>query len=90
MKDEIRKINDSIKNFKQFSNENSIKFDKVFKTVKKYIDFTLKTEIQINNYVPNTHIAATFKEVLQACEKENMYPNIYHNIRKHSVDYVSP
>jgi hypothetical protein len=40
--------------------------------------------------VPNTHIAATFKEVLQACEKENMYPNIYHNIRKHSVDYVSP
>jgi hypothetical protein len=57
MKDEIRKINDSVKNFKQFSNENSIKFDKVFKTIKKYIDFTLKTEIQINNYVPNTHIA---------------------------------
>lgn len=62
----------------------------VFKTIKIYIDFTLKSKALINEYVPNIHIAETFKEVLQACEKESMYPEIYHNVKRYSADYVKP
>jgi len=79
MSKEIRQMIDKVNNFNQFINENYGDFNNVFNTIKTYIDFTLKTEEQINEYVPNTHIAEVFKEVLQACEKENMYPEIYHN-----------
>jgi len=76
----MRQIIDKVKNFNQFINENCADFNSVFKTIKTYIDFTLNSKTQINEYVPNTHIAETFKEVLQACEKESMYPEIYHNL----------
>lgn len=66
------------------------KFEQVFAVVKKYISLTLKTKRQINEYVPNSHIAMVFKEVIQACEKESMYPDIYHNIKKTAYDYVKP
>lgn len=59
-----------------------------FKTIKTYIDFLLKSKIKIDKYVPNIHIAEIFKEVLQACEKENMYPDIYHNVKRSAADYV--
>jgi len=55
------------------------KFNTIFKIIKKYIDFTLNYKNQINEYVPNTHIASIFKEILQLCEKESMYPEIYHS-----------
>jgi len=77
---DIRQMIDKVKNFNQFINENYGDFNTIYKTIKTYIDFILKLETRINEYVPNTHIAEVFKEVLQACEKENMYPEIYHNI----------
>lgn len=77
-----------MKYFNQFINENYGDFNNIFKTIKTYIDFTLNSDVQINEYVPNTHIAKRFKEVLQACEKENMYPEIYHNITVGGYDSV--
>lgn len=77
-----------INNFEQFVNENYGDFNNIYKTIKTYIDFILKLETQINEYVPNTHIAEVFKEVLQACEKESMYPKIYHNIFSDGYDSV--
>ena len=70
-----------VKKFVDFIHENYDDFDIVFNNIKKYIDFTLKCQTQINDYVPNRHIAEIFKEVLQACEKESMYPEIYHNVK---------
>lgn len=78
-----------IKTFKENSlKENYGDFNSIFNIIKSYIDFTLNSDIQINEYIPNTHIAETFKEVLQACEKENMYPEIYHNITVGGYDSV--
>lgn len=74
----------------KFISENYDDFDNIFKIIKAYIDFTLKSKIQIGEYVPNTHIAEIFKEVLQACEKESMYPQVYHNVKRNPVDYVIP
>jgi len=88
MSKEIRQMIDKVKNFNQFINENYGDFNSIFKTIKTYIDFTLNSDVQINEYVPNKHIAERFKEVLQACEKENMYPEIYHNITIGGYDSV--
>ena len=77
-----------VKIFDQFVNEKYSDFNNIFNTIKNYIDFTLKSEIQINKYVQNTHIAKVFLEVLQACEKESMYPEIYHNITTGGYDSV--
>lgn len=77
-----------ITKFKIYENFN---FNGVYNIIKSYINFALKSKTQINEYVPNTHIAEMFKEVLQACEKESMYPEIYHNVkRNNAADYVVP
>ena len=55
-------------------------FKTVYNTIRKYISFCLKSEEQINEYVPNTHIAEVFKDVLIQCELESMYPEKYHKI----------
>lgn len=78
-----------IKKYNQFKTENYGDFKKIFNTIKSYIDFTLDYEKQINNYIENIHIASTFKEVLKACEKESLYPEIYHNITVGGFDSVS-
>ena len=57
------------------------KFNNIFKTIKTYIEYTLNSNVRINEYVTNYHIAEIFKNVLQACEKENLYPEIYHNLQ---------
>ena len=44
-----------VKIFDQFVNEKYSDFNNIFNTIKNYIDFTLKSEIQINKYVQNTH-----------------------------------
>lgn len=47
--------------------------------IKKYIKTTLNTEEQINEYVPNTHIAEVFRDILIYVELENMYKRKFHN-----------
>ena len=89
MSKDIRQMIDKVKNFNQFINENYSNFDDVFNTIKIYIDFTLGSDKKINEYVPNTHIAEVFKEVLNACEKESMYPEVYHNLQDKDVKRIS-
>jgi len=48
--------------------------------IKKYIKITKNEDAQINEYVPNVHIAMIFREVLIFLELENMYPTEFHNI----------
>ncbi|MCK9447310.1 hypothetical protein M0Q50_10705 [bacterium] len=76
--------------YNKFINENYDDFNVVFNNIKTYIGFVLKSKIKIDEYVTNTHIAEIFKEVLQSCEKENMYPEIYHNVKRFAADYVVP
>jgi len=88
MSKDKKQMIDKVKNFNQFINEKYGDFNSIYNIIKTYIDFTLNTESQINEYVPNTHIAKVFKEVLEGCEKENMYPEIYHNITIGGYDSV--
>lgn len=53
-------------------------YDQMYKLIKMYIKETLKSDKQINEYVPNTHIAQTFRDVLIYLELENIYPNEFH------------
>ena len=50
----------------------------MFNLIVEYIKKTLNSEKKINEYVPNTHIAEHFKDVLIYLELENMYPNEFH------------
>ena len=85
----MREQMNKVKNFGQFLNENvsDNKFENAFNRVKSYIDFTLKTEEQINEYVPNTHIAETFKDTLKLMEIENLYPEEFKKIGDDQVKY---
>jgi len=68
-------------NFNEFLNEDVTQdFNKVYKIILTYIKSTCNSDLQINEYVPNTHIAETFREVLAACECESKYPTQFHEI----------
>jgi len=55
-------------------------FDKSFSIIHTYIKHTCNAKTQINEYVPNTHIAETFRDILIACELEYKYPKQFHEI----------
>jgi hypothetical protein len=77
--EKVNEIN-NIKNWKQFLNENKVSsYQDMYKLIILYIKETLKSDKKINEYVPNTHIAEIFKDVLIYLELENMYPNEFHN-----------
>jgi len=61
-------------------------FETIDKTIRKYIKTVLKIETVIDKYVPNTHIAEVFKDVLICSEFENEYPNVYHNVKYEPYD----
>ena len=50
----------------------------MYKLIILYIKEALKSDKQINEYVPNSHIAESLKDVLIYLELENMYPNEFH------------
>ena len=55
--------------------------------IKKYIMFLRKNE-QVNKYVPNYHIAATFVDVLIHLELEDKYREIYSKVKRDPVDSI--
>jgi len=69
-----------MKNYGQFLNEENkqLKYQDAYNLIVKYINETLKEEKQINDYVPNYHIADVFKDVLKYLELEHKYPNEFH------------
>jgi len=88
MSKEMRQMIDKVKNFKQFITEKYDDFNNIYKSIKTYIDYTLKSETQINEYVPNTHIAKVFKDVLIYSELEDMYQNVFHNVKHDPYDSI--
>jgi hypothetical protein len=52
------------------------------KVIRAYIKYTLKVDERINEYVPNTHIAETFKDVLIYSELEAKNENVFHNVKQ--------
>jgi len=77
MSKEMREQIDNFKNFLLKENRVST-YNEMFNLIVEYIKKTLNSEKKINEYVPNTHIAEHFKDVLIYLELENMYPNEFH------------
>jgi hypothetical protein len=73
-----------------YENKNIDTFKTIDKTIREYIKQTLKADTKINEFVPNTHIADTFKDVLIYSELENEYPEIYHNVKESPYDKLGP
>ncbi len=86
MSEEMRLHIDKFNKFRLTESENLETFKTIDKTIREYIKQTLKTDTQINEYVPNTHIAEVFKDVLIYSELEDKYPNIYHHIKYDPYD----
>ena len=63
-------------------------FNKIDKVIRGYIKFVLSSDKKINEYVPNTHIAEVFKDVLIYSELENMNPDIFHNVKHDPYDSI--
>ena len=77
MSKEMREQIDNFKNFLLKENRVST-YNEMFNLIVEYIKKTLNSEKKINEYVPNTHIAEHFKDVLIYLELENIYPNEFH------------
>jgi len=77
MSKEMREHIDNFKNFLLKENKVS-SYNDMFNLIIEYIKKTLNSEKKINDYVPNTHIAEYFRDVLIYLELENMYPNEFH------------
>ena len=73
-----------------YENKNPDTFKTIDKTIREDIKQTLKADTKINEFVPNTHIADTFKDVLIYSELENEYPEVYHNVKESPYDKLGP
>ena len=49
----------------------------IYKTLVEYINIVLTSDDKINSYVPNTHIAETFKEILVHLELYILFSSKY-------------
>jgi hypothetical protein len=62
---------------KYIKNRHIDKFNEVYNLIISYINDSLASVEQINEYVPNSHLAETFKQYLVHSELENKFPNEY-------------
>jgi hypothetical protein len=83
MSKEMRKQINKVKNFETFSN-----FNEINKTISGYIKFVLNLDNKINEFVPNTHIAEKFKNVLIYSELENNNQNVFDNVKHDPYDSI--
>jgi len=63
-------------------NQNKIvlSYEEMYDLIVSYIKNTMKAKEQIDEYVPNYHIAQNFRDVLIHLELENMYPNEFKSV----------
>lgn len=89
MSKEMRKQIDRFKSvlLKESVNDSN-GFNKIDKVIRGYIKFVLSSDKKINEYVPNTHIAEVFKDVLIYSELEDKNPDIFHNIKYNPYDSI--
>lgn len=87
-----KEMRESIDRFKSVLLKESVNdsngFNKIDKVIRAYIKFVLSSDKKINEYVPNTHIAEVFKDVLIYSELENMNPDIFHNVKHDPYDSI--
>jgi hypothetical protein len=71
-------------------NDNNIpnNFKNIQNTIKTYINYTLKSKQIIDQYVPNTHIADIFKNVLIYSELESNNPYVFNNVKHDPYDSI--
>jgi hypothetical protein len=81
-----------IDKFKDFiikeSVDKSNDFETIDKVIRTYIKYVLKTDKKIMEFIPNTHIAEIFKDVLIYSELESKNQYIYHSIKHDPYDSI--
>jgi hypothetical protein len=63
-------------------------FENINKIIRKYIKYVLKAKEKINEYVPNTHIADKFKDVLNYSELESKNEDLFHKVKENPYDCI--
>ena len=89
MSTEMRGHIDKLKDFIiKESVDKSNDFETIDKVIRTYIKYVLKIDEKINEYVLNTHIAETFKEVLIYSELESKNEELFHNVKYNPYDSI--
>jgi hypothetical protein len=87
-----KEMREQIDRFKDFVLKESVSkptdFETIDKVIRTYIKYVLKSSEKINEYVPNTHIAETFKDILIYSELESKNEGIFHNVKHHPYDSI--
>lgn len=65
-----------------------MKRNKIETAIIKYIKYATDADEQINEFVPNSHIAEVFKEVLIYSELESMNEYVFHNVKYSPYDSI--
>jgi hypothetical protein len=63
-------------------------FNKIDKTIRKYIKLTLTTNCEISEFVPNTHVAEVFKDILIYSELEDNNQKVFNNVKDNPYDSI--
>lgn len=88
MSKDIREQIDRIRNFTLNESVDSSDFDIIDKTIRAYMKAALKSKEQIIEFVPNYHIADSFKDVLIHSELENDNPDMFHKVKDDPYDSI--
>lgn len=87
-----KEMRDYIDKFKDFiikeSVDKSTDFETIDKVIRTYIKQVLKADEKINQFIPNTHIAETFKDVLIYSELESKNEDTFHNVKHDPYDSI--
>jgi hypothetical protein len=87
-----KEMREQIDRFKDFLLKESVSkstdFETIDKVIRTYIKYVLKIDEKINEYVPNTHIAETFKDVLIYSELESKNEELFHNVKHDPYDSI--
>lgn len=85
-------MREHIDNFKDFILKEPINkssdFETIDKVIRTYIKQVLKADEKINQFIPNTHIAETFKYVLIYSELESKNEDTFHNVKHDPYDSI--
>jgi hypothetical protein len=87
-----KEMRDYIDKFKDFiikeSVDKSTDFETIDKVIRTYIKYVLKTDKKLNQFVSNTHIAETLKDVLIYSELESKNEDLFHNVKHDPYDSI--
>jgi hypothetical protein len=79
-------------NYKDFILKESVNkstdFETIDKVIRAYIKHVLNTDEILNKFIPNKHIAETFKDVLIYSELESKNENLFHNVKHNPYDSI--